>query len=108
MPTSGRPAATRGGTGNALLVGLAARLAQRVGRVSADGSVAVRLPVSDRAAGDTRANAVSSVNITVDPVSAPTDLREVRAAIKQALSRHRAVPDEERAVLTRLYRSSTA
>lgn len=89
-----------GGTSNALLAGLAARLAQRVGRVRADGSVALRLPVSERAAGDTRANAASNVNITVDPAPATTDLREIRAAIKQALIRHREVPDEELAVLS--------
>ena len=46
-----------GGTSNALLAGLAARFAQRVGRVTADGSVVLRMPVNERAAGDTRANA---------------------------------------------------
>jgi diacylglycerol O-acyltransferase / wax synthase len=89
-----------GGTSNALLAGLAARLAQRMGRVNADGSVVVRMPVNERAADDTRANAVSHVNITVDPAPATTDLCEIRAAIKQALIRHREVPDEERAVLS--------
>jgi hypothetical protein len=88
-----------GGTSNALLVGLAARLAQRVGRVSADGSVIVRMPVNERAAGDTRANAVGEVNVTVNPAAATTDLREIRAAVKQALIRHREVRDEERAML---------
>jgi diacylglycerol O-acyltransferase / wax synthase len=88
-----------GGTGNALLVGLAVRLAQRVGRVGADGSVVVRMPVNERVAGDIRANANSNVNFTVDPAAVLTDLREIRAAVKQALIRHRQVPDEERAVL---------
>lgn len=89
-----------GGTSNALLAGLAVHLAQRLGQVDADGSVALRVPVNERVAGDTRANAVSNVNITVDPASVTTDLREIRAAIKQALVRHRQVPDEERAVLS--------
>jgi diacylglycerol O-acyltransferase len=89
-----------GGTSNALLAGLAARLAQRVGRVTADGSVAMRMPVNERAAGDTRANAASNVYITVDPAPATTDLREIRAAIKQTLIRHREVPDEEQAMLS--------
>jgi hypothetical protein len=89
-----------GGTSNALLAGLAARLAQRVGRVTADGSVALRMPVNERAAADTRANAVSTVEITVDPAPATTDLREIRAAIKQALIRRREVSDEERALLS--------
>jgi hypothetical protein len=89
-----------GGTSNALLAGLAARLAQRVGRVTADGSVVLRMPVNERAARDTRANANSNVYITVDPAPATTDLREIRAAIKQTLIRHREVPDEEQAMLS--------
>jgi diacylglycerol O-acyltransferase / wax synthase len=88
-----------GGTSNALLAGLAARLAQRVGRVTADGSVALAMPVNDRTAGDTRANAVTNVDLTVDPAPATMDLREMRAAIKQALIRHREVPDERWALL---------
>jgi len=88
-----------GGTSNTLLAGLAARLAQRVGRVVADGSVALSMPVSERAAGDTRANAVTNVDVTVDPAPATTDLREMRAAIKQALIRHREVPDQRWALL---------
>lgn len=87
-----------GGTSNALLVGLAARLAHRAGRVGADGSVIVMMPVNQRADGDTRANARSSVAVTVDPALATTDLREIRAAVKQALIRHGEAPDEEQAV----------
>jgi hypothetical protein len=83
-----------GGTSNTLLAGLAARLAQRVGRVTADGSVTPSIPVNQRTAGDTRANAITNVDITVDPALAATDLREIRAATKQALIRHREVPDE--------------
>jgi len=88
-----------GGTSNTLLAGLAARLAQRVGRVTADGSVTLAMPVNDRTANDTRANAVTNVDVTVDPAPATTDLREMRAAIKQALIRHREVPDERWALL---------
>jgi diacylglycerol O-acyltransferase len=87
-----------GGTSNALLVGFSARLAQRVGRVAADGSVVVMIPLNERAAGDTRANAISNVGVTVDPALATTDLREIRAAIWHTLIRHREVGDEERAV----------
>jgi len=76
-----------GGTSNTLLAGLAARLAQRVGRVTVDGIVDVTVPVNERAPGDTRANAITNVDITVDPAPATTDLREIRAAIKQALIR---------------------
>jgi hypothetical protein len=76
-----------GGTSNTLLAGLAARLAQRVGRIAADGSVALTLPVNERSADDTRANAITNVDFTVDPAPATTDLSEIRAAIKQALIR---------------------
>ena len=83
-----------GGTSNTLLAGFAARLAQQVGRVDPDGLVTANMPVSERVSGDTRANAVTSVDITVDPALVTTDLREVRAATKQALIRHPEVPDE--------------
>jgi hypothetical protein len=88
-----------GGTSNTLLAGLAARLAERVGRVAADGSVTLAMPVNERVADDTRANAVAMVDITVDPAPAATDLREIRAATKQALIRHREVPDERQDLL---------
>ncbi len=88
-----------GGTSNTLLAGLAARLAQRVGRVTADGSVTLAIPVSERTADDTRANAVANVDVTVDPAPATTDLRQIRAAIKQALIHRQDVPDDRRALL---------
>jgi len=88
-----------GGTSNTLLAGLAARLAERMGRVAADGSVNLAMPVNERVADDTRANAVAMVDITVDPAPAATDLREIRAATKQALIRHREVPDERQDLL---------
>jgi hypothetical protein len=88
-----------GGTSNTLLAGLAARLAQRAGRLTADGRATPSIPVNERTAGDTRANAITNVDITVDPALAATDLREIRAATKQALIRHREVPDERWALL---------
>ncbi|BBZ52430.1 hypothetical protein H7H82_04925 [Mycobacterium heidelbergense] len=81
-----------GGTSNSLLAGLAARLAQRVGRVTADGSVTLVMPVNERTADDTRANAVVNVGITVNP--ATTDLRDIRAATKHALIHRHDAPDE--------------
>jgi hypothetical protein len=57
------------------------------------------IPVNERTADDTRANAITNVDITVDPANAATDLREIRAATKQALIRHREVPDERWALL---------
>lgn len=89
-----------GGTSNSLLVGLTARLAHLRGRVAADGLVAVRIPRNERIPGDTRGNAVSPIDIAVDPALAATDLREIRTAIRQALIRHQEVPDDERALLS--------
>src|ERR1700741_3053359 len=83
-----------GGTSNTLLAAFAARLAQGAGRVATDGSVTLTMPINERTAGDTRANAITNVDITVDPTPATTDLREIRAATKQALIRHQEEPDE--------------
>lgn len=88
-----------GGTSNVLLLGLAAHLAQRMGRVTADGSVLIKMPVNERAAGDTRANAVSHLTVMVDAAPATTDLREIRTAVKEALTSHQELRDDARAVL---------
>lgn len=89
-----------GGTTNTLLVGLAARLAQRVGRVAADGSALVGIPVNERVADDARANAYSVCAIMADPVPATTDLRQIRAAVKQALTRDQDKRDDWRAAMS--------
>lgn len=88
-----------GGTANTLLAGMAARLALRVGRVTADGSATPSIPVNTRSAGDTRANAITNVDITVDPDVAAADLGEIRRATKQALIRSTDTPDERWAML---------
>ncbi|PQM48181.1 hypothetical protein C1Y40_01605 [Mycobacterium talmoniae] len=88
-----------GGTSNALLAGVAARLARRLGRVTPAGLVTLTMPVNERGPDDTRAGAVTEVDITVDPTPATTDLRGIRAAIKQALTRQREAPDERWALL---------
>jgi len=95
-----RRAQALGGTSNALLAGLAAHLAQRLGRVTADGSVLIKMPVNERTAGDNRANAVSHLTVTIDPASATNDLREIRAAVRQALTSHHETRDDERAVMS--------
>ena len=88
-----------GGTSNSLLAGVAARLAERAGRVTADGSVTLGVPVNQRTADDTRANAVTNVDVTVDATRARTDLSEIRSATKQALIHRQQVPDERMALL---------
>jgi hypothetical protein len=89
-----------GGTSNTLVVALAAKLAERMGRRrGGDGAVTLQLPISDRAEGDTRAVALSVAPVTVDPTRVTTDLRDARAAIKQALKTLRETPDESSQLL---------
>jgi hypothetical protein len=84
-----------GGTSNTLVAGLAAKLGERRGRRRAgDGAVTLQLPISERGEGDTRAVAVSFARVSVDPTRVTTDLRDARAAIKQALNTLRETPDE--------------
>ena len=87
-------AAALGGTSNTLLAALAAHLGRQAGRVGADGTVTLTMPINRRTAGDTRANAITNVDITVDPASVTTDLRAIRAATKRALTRAASEPDE--------------
>ena len=85
-----------GGTSETLLAGLAAKLGERMGRRRAgDGAVTLILPMSERTEDDTRAIAVSYARVSVDPTPVTTDLRDARAAIKQALSTLRETPDED-------------
>jgi len=84
-----------GGAGKTLIAALAAKLAEGMGRRRAgDGFITLHLPMSDRTEGDTRANAMSIASVSVDPTRVTTDLRDIRAAIKQALSTLRETPDE--------------
>ena len=72
---------------NTLFIAFAARLARRMGRVHPDGNtVTVVLPVSERSAGDTRANALTSITLAVDSEAVLDDMRMVRADIKSRLT----------------------
>jgi hypothetical protein len=88
-----------GATSNTLLVGMASRIAERLGRVASDGSIDLTMPVSERVAGDTRANAITNVDFTVNPPASRSDLSELRNAVKQALIRNQEVPNERFAAL---------
>jgi acyl transferase domain-containing protein/acyl-CoA synthetase (AMP-forming)/AMP-acid ligase II/acyl carrier protein len=75
-----------GGNSNSLVAGFGSRLAARVGRVRDDGTVTLRLPVSLRTNDDdTRGNALTSVDVTVDPTNAATALGEMHVKITQAI-----------------------
>ncbi|WP_068188527.1 type I polyketide synthase [Mycobacterium sp. UM_CSW] len=80
---------------NSLVAGIACRLAVRVGRVRDDGTVTLRFPVSLRTEGDTRGNALTVVDVAVDPTHATTDLRDTQAKISRAILAGMENPDEE-------------
>ncbi|WP_163738524.1 hypothetical protein [Mycobacterium gallinarum] len=89
-----------GGTRTAMIAGFAVRLADRMGRRRAsDGAVTLQLPVSERTEGDTRANAMSIARVSIDPTQVTKDLRDVRVAVKEALSTLRETPDAARQFL---------
>jgi hypothetical protein len=52
------------------------------------------MAINERTTDDTRANAITNVDFTVDPAPATTNLRGIRAATKQALIRAQEEPDE--------------
>jgi hypothetical protein len=88
-------AKTLGGNSYSLLAGLAAKLAERIGRLRADdGAVSLIIPISDRTEDDTRANAMPFAKVSIDPTPVTTDLSGARVAIRQALKTLREVPDE--------------
>ena len=74
-----------GASSNSLVAGVACRLAVRVGRVHDDGTVTLRFPVTLRTKDDTRGNALTIVDVTVDPTHAATDLGEMHVKITQAI-----------------------
>jgi hypothetical protein len=85
-----------GGTADTLVAGLAAKFGEHIGRRRAsDGAVTLQLPMSERDQDDTRAVAVSFARVSVDPTRVTTDLRDARAAIKEALTALRETPDED-------------
>jgi len=74
-----------GASSNSLVAGVACRLASRMGRVHDDGTVNLRFPVTLRTDDDTRGNALTIVDVRVDPVHATTDLGEMHIKITQAI-----------------------
>lgn len=84
-----------GGTGKTLVAAFAAKFAERLGRRrGGDGVVTLHLPMNDRTAGDTRANAMSIAIVRVDPMRVTTDLSGLRASVTQALTTLRESPGE--------------
>lgn len=84
-----------GGTSHHLAAGFAAKLAERMGRRrEGDGAVTLQIPLSDRTEGDTRANTLSFVSVSVDPDPVTSDLSDARAAIRQAFDTLRRAPEQ--------------
>jgi hypothetical protein len=84
-----------GGTSYSLMAGFAAKLGERLGRQrDDDGAVTLLIAISDRTADDTRANAMSFANVSVDATRVTTDLSGARVAIRHGLATMRKVPDE--------------
>jgi len=84
-----------GGNSHSLVAGFAARLALNMGRVHAeDGTVKLIIPVNERAAGDTRANAVTLGYASLDPTGVTSSLAEARGVIRTALTALRTGPEE--------------
>lgn len=90
-----------GGASHTLAAAFAAKFGERIGRTRAtDGAVTLQIPISDRTdEDDTRAMALSYARVTVDPAQSATDLREIRAAIKQTLRTLKETPDESKQLL---------
>ena len=88
-------AKTLGASSNSLVAGVACRLAVRAGRVHDDGTVTLRFPVTLRAEDDTRGNALTVVDVTVDPTHAAKDLGEIHVTITQAILDAMKNPDDD-------------
>ncbi|WP_081290903.1 type I polyketide synthase [Mycobacterium asiaticum] len=74
-----------GASSHSLVAGVACRLAVRVGRVNDDGAVTLRLVANLRDNGDIRGNAITAIDIGVDPTNAATDLRDIHLKITQTI-----------------------
>jgi 4-hydroxyphenylalkanoate synthase len=84
-----------GGSSNSLVAGIACRLAVATGRVQDDGTVTLRFVLSRRTEGDTRANALTSADVVVDPTHAAKDLSDIRAKVTRATLETIENPDDE-------------
>ncbi|WP_156687790.1 type I polyketide synthase [Mycobacterium sp. Marseille-P9652] len=80
---------------NSLVAAVACRLAVRAGRAHGDGTVTLRFPVTLRTEGDTRANALTVVDVAVDPTHAATDLGDMHAKITRDILAAMKNPDDE-------------
>lgn len=73
------------GNSGSLVAAFAARLGLIMGQARPDGSIVLNFPVSERGDGDARANALTGMSVTVNPVEVLTDIAPVRTSLKEGL-----------------------
>lgn len=78
-------AAALGGNSFSLVAGFAAKLGERMGRVSKSGTVSLIIAINQRESlDDTRAQALTLAQVPLDPTNVTTDLAQSRAAVREA------------------------
>lgn len=86
LPHWDERAASMNGTSNPLLLAVSARLCAELGWVDREGLACFMIPVNERTPGDTRGNALTAVQLIVDPATVSTDLTAIRADVRSALA----------------------
>lgn len=92
-------AAALGGSSNTLLAGFAARLGLLRGYADDRGMVTLQLPISQRTQTDTRANALTAIEVVADARVVDTSLAAIRGDMKVGLA---SLADEEHKLLAAL------
>lgn len=88
------------GNGGALVAAFAARLGFVMGQTRPDGSVILRFPVTQRGDdSDLRANALTAMSVSVDPVGVLTKLGAIKIALVRGLRALRNDPNPLQAAL---------
>jgi hypothetical protein len=83
------------GNSYSLFAGVAAKLAEQMGRIGPDGAVTLNVALNDRTSlDDTRAHAMLFAPVILDPAPVTTDLSDARIVIRQALKTARETTDE--------------
>lgn len=83
------------GNNHSLVAGFAAKLGEHIGRVNPeDGRVKLMIPVNEREAEDTRANAVVIGYANLDPGPVTDDLADARVVIRETLREVREAANE--------------
>jgi hypothetical protein len=83
-----------GGASHHLAAGFAAKVGELMGRRRGADGVTLQIPLSGRTEDDTRANTLSFVSVSVDPVRVTSDLSDTRTAIRQAFETLRRDPEQ--------------